>query len=287
MWITEGRTHGLAAAVLTLLLTGCKVPGDDGPMIEHRPSRVVSLDYCADQYLLKLADRDQILAVSPDVTKPFSYLRDGAGDLPTVRASAEDVLSLRPDLVLRSYGGGPLAAGFLERAGVPVVQLPWVLQVDGEAGQSVPGVIRLVAGRLGQQARGEQLIVHYRQRLDAVRDHAATSRTLYMSAAGHTSGSGTLIDDLISTVGLRNYETRIGWHPLPLESLVYDQPERIASSFFGAASQHKNSWSASRHPIALDLRDRDSTIALDGSSTACGAWFIADAAEALAGLGTP
>ncbi|MEO1080362.1 MAG: ABC transporter substrate-binding protein [Pseudomonadota bacterium] len=247
----------------------------------------MSLDYCADQYLLQLADRSQILALSPDATKSFSYLRDEAHGLPSVRATAEDVLSLRPDLVVRSYGGGPLVGSFLERAGVPVVQLPWVVSVDGDSQSSVTAAISLVAARLGQDQRGRELIAEFRLRLRNVRAQGATGRAMYMSAAGFTSGSGTLISDLLATAGLQNYETRSGWHPLPLEALVYDTPERVASSFFGVASNHKNAWSAARHPIANQLRERGSTITLDGATTACGAWFIADAAEALAGVRVP
>jgi len=84
--------------------------------------RIVSLDYCADQYVLKLADPESVLAISPDAVKDFSYLQDAAKSVPTVRPIAEDVLSLKPDLVVRSYGGGPNATSFFAQAGVPVLQ---------------------------------------------------------------------------------------------------------------------------------------------------------------------
>ena len=56
------------------------------------PQRVVSLDYCADQYVLKLLPRSRILALSPDATRPFSYLNERAEGLPQVKPNAEDVL---------------------------------------------------------------------------------------------------------------------------------------------------------------------------------------------------
>ncbi|MEZ5998409.1 MAG: hypothetical protein R3B98_06925 [Hyphomonas sp.] len=74
------------------------------PALAEKP-RVVSLDYCADQFVLGLADREQILAVSKDAEKPFSHLRDRAAGLPKVRAAAEDVVALKPDIVVRSWGG--------------------------------------------------------------------------------------------------------------------------------------------------------------------------------------
>ena len=48
-----------------LVLTACGVEAVV-PEPGARPMRIVSLDYCADQYVLKLVDRERILAVSPD-----------------------------------------------------------------------------------------------------------------------------------------------------------------------------------------------------------------------------
>ena len=59
------------------------VAGED---VDH-PQRIVSLDYCADQYVLKLADEEQILAISPDAVKDFSYMREAAAGVPTVPGS--------------------------------------------------------------------------------------------------------------------------------------------------------------------------------------------------------
>ena len=77
-----------------------------------RPT-VVSLDYCADQYVLALADREQILAVSKDAERMFSLLREKAAGIPKVRAAAEDVVALAPDVVVRSWGGDARALALI------------------------------------------------------------------------------------------------------------------------------------------------------------------------------
>ena len=94
------------------------------------PTRVVSLDYCADQFVLKMLPRTRILAVSPDAGKHFSYMRASAGGIRTVRPVAEDVLTIEPDLIVRSYGGGTYAAMFFERAGIPVLQIPFAFDIS-------------------------------------------------------------------------------------------------------------------------------------------------------------
>ena len=70
-----------------------------------KPS-AVSLDYCADQYLLALADDDQILAVSRGADKHYSYMREAAAPFHKIRASMEEALVLKPDIIFRQWGGG-------------------------------------------------------------------------------------------------------------------------------------------------------------------------------------
>jgi iron complex transport system substrate-binding protein len=125
-----------------------------------RPLRVVSLDYCADQYVLELLPRERIVAVSPGADRPFSYNRARAAGLRQVPSRAEDVLVLQPDLVVRSYGGGPDAARFFARAGVPVLQV-------GNA-DDLPGVRQTlldVSAGLGERTRGEALAAEMDARL--------------------------------------------------------------------------------------------------------------------------
>ena len=93
----------ILAALACLLLSACSQVAERGA---DAPRRIVSLDYCADQYVLKFADREDILALSPDAGKRFSYMRAAAEGIPTVRPRTADVLALQPDLVVRTYGGG-------------------------------------------------------------------------------------------------------------------------------------------------------------------------------------
>lgn len=133
------------------LLSACSAP-ETNDRVESRPVgrpvRIVSLDYCADQFVLKLVDRDRILAVSPDADADFSYMRAAAVGLRKVRPVAEDALILEPDLIVRSYGGGPNAAAFFEKAGVPVLNVGWASDID-----AVKAVILDMAEGLGEPAR--------------------------------------------------------------------------------------------------------------------------------------
>jgi iron complex transport system substrate-binding protein len=242
------------------------------------PQRVVSLDYCADQFVLKLADRDQIVAVSPDAGKDFSYMRAAAAGVATVRSTAEDVLAQAPDLVVRSYGGGPGLEHLMARAGVPVAQLGYAGDFNG-----VRANVRAMAAALGHPERGEVLIAEMDARLAAVAAQAPSGRAaLYLTPAGVTTGAGSLVHVLLEAAGLENFERQPGWRPIPLERLAREQPDLVAFARFGAASHQPDAWSAARHPIAQRQLAERPVATIDGAWTACGGWFLADAVETLA-----
>jgi len=271
----------LAAKPVTLALTVCVVlvACTESPTVRSTARRIVSLDYCADQFVLGLAERGDIAAVSPDAVAAFSYMRAAAAGLLAVRPRAEDVLALQPDLVVRSYGGGPNARGFFERAGVPVLQIGFADDIDGAR-----AVIRHAARGLGALERGETLIAGMDARLRAARVHAPGTRALYMTPAGYTAGPGTLVDDLFAAAGLDNFQSRPGWRPIPLERLAYENPDLIAKAAFGEGTSHDDAWTSFRHPVVRRTERSVPATVIDGATTSCGAWFLADAVAALAAL---
>ena len=305
--------------MLPLALTACSLgkaatPAPVDPPV--RAMRIVSLDYCADQYVLKLVDRQRILALSPDATRDFSYMREAARGMPKVAPRAEDVLVLKPDLIVRSYGGGADAGAFFARAGVPVLQLGYAEDLAG-----VRRVLVETAEQLGERARGERIAKEMDARLARLSERASSpfvpsvSRDpaeplrprpstslgtnggglnngtvstiasqptlLYATPGGVTSGPGSLIHELIELAGYRNFQTEPGWHPLPLERLAYEKPDRVAMAWFGRRDYNPDRWSAARHPL-MRTASAHPVIGLEGAWTACGGWFVLDAAEAMA-----
>ncbi len=275
-------------ALIAFAFAGCKAGEEvggasvDAVSPRGKPTRIVSLDYCADQFVLKLADRENILALSPDAGKNFSYMRAAAAGIPTVKATAEDVLVLQPDLVVRSYGGGPNAASFFERAGVPVLNVGWTSQLDGPGPDSIPSVIEQMAAGLGEPDRGAVLIAEFRRRLSAIEREHETKTALYITPSGFTTGSGSLMHEMVLAAGFENFESKPGWRPMPLERLAYEQPDIAVTAFFEEDFEYLDAWSAIRHPIARKLLDQKDTVPLHGAWTACGTWFVMDAIETMA-----
>ena len=287
-WFARHRclAIGLAGA-LAAAPSGCgSGPSDGAVPASHReapadvgapPERIVSLDYCADQYVLKFVERDRILAVSPDAAREFSYMRDLAAGLPTVRPVAEDVIILNPDLVVRSYGGGPQAPAMFERAGIAVHTISWAEDIE-----AITRVIEATARSLGSDEQGLAVGADMRERLAALPQVAAGTEALYMTPSGVTAGPETLVDEMFRAAGLDNFQTRPGWREIPLERLAYEQPDLIVPAFFDSLTDHPDAWSPMRHPVARAQLQARAVVPIEGAWTACGAWFLVDAVEALA-----
>ena len=230
-------------------------------------------------------DRERIAALSPDAGSSFSYLRERARGLRRVRPVAEEVLALEPDLVARSYGGGPGAASFYRRAGIRVVRIGF-----GGTLASVREAVLRAAADLGAPERGAETAAAFDARLAAAKaapdtdpDPGAPQQTaLYLTPGGVTAGPGTLIHELLMAAGYANFATAPGFRDLPLERLARERPDLIAAAFLDAPEAHRGHWSAARHPLVRSLLDERPVAPISGAWTACGGWFVVEAVEALA-----
>lgn len=259
-----------------LILAACGAAPASQVSADAPPKRIVSLDYCADQFVLKFAPRERILAVSPDAGADFSYMREAAIGLPRVRPVEEDVLLLKPDLIVRSYGGGPNATAYFERAGIPVLEVGWAGDIE-----AVMANIERLASELGAPEEGREVVADMNARLASLTRSDEGETILYMTPGGVTSGPGSLVHNMLIAAGLSNFQTEPGWRPIPLERLAYETPDRIALARFGSAD-NPDAWSAAAHPIARAHLNAADTVQLDGAATSCGGWFLVDAVEALA-----
>lgn len=250
----------LAVLVLLMSLSAHAAPG--------KPT-VVSLDYCADQFVLALADREQILAVSSDAGRDFSHFRSRAEGLRRVRSVAEDVLALGPDLVVRSWGGDRRSLDLLERSGIRTVTTP-------PAGDLAAGRAALLAfaGEIGQSDRAIELLGN----LPEPFDRQDTDGAVYVTPGGVSAGRGTIIDAIITHAGLENANQGSGWTSLPMESLVLDPPELVLAAFFSFGRDARDHWSVSRHPVMRTLLASARLVRLDEARISCGAWYAAEEA---------
>jgi iron complex transport system substrate-binding protein len=243
--------------------------------------RVVSLDQCADQYVLALSPREAIAGLSFRAEAGDSYLAAEARGLPKRRATLESLLAAGPEVVVREWGGDSQLVRRLQARGVRVTTLKDATDFDG-----VRANIRAAAETLGQQAKGEALIQAMDVELAAAGKRPTGKTAAYLTPGGATAGPGTLVDAMMRSAGLSNAETGPGYRTLSLERLALRPPEAVVLGFFDAYSLSRTWWSPARSEPMQAVRGR-AIASLPGAVLSCPAWFAADGALSLAKAARP
>ncbi|MCF4167395.1 ABC transporter substrate-binding protein [Zavarzinia compransoris] len=186
--------------------------------------RIVSMNLCADELVLRLADRDQVASVSfLSGDRHISNVADLAEGLPVNHGLAEEVVTAAPDLVVAGRHTTRNTVALLRKLDFPVLEL------DVPASfAAVEAQIREVAAVVGHPERGEAMIDGIRAGLDAIPRRGDRARALVLRPNGLTAGAGTLVDTLLGRAGLVNLGTSPGlegYTGLPLEWVVTLRPD--------------------------------------------------------------
>ena len=193
------------------------------PACAAPPRHIVSLNLCADQFLIRLADPGQIAGLTRlSHMSNMSPIAAEAARFPTVGSSAEALLAAQPDLILTGWPGQAYPA---VQAGLRT-QILVVPPANSYA--DIVGQIRLVANAVGHPNRGEALIHEMEAALAAIPKTGRGRTAADYQRHGYLSGTGTLMDDMMTRVGLRNLTTELGLPALAhlsLEQFVAHQPD--------------------------------------------------------------
>jgi iron complex transport system substrate-binding protein len=218
-------TGGLA------MTAGCSVaPVPPAPSARGRPQRIVSLNPCQDVILIHVADRSQIAALSHYARDTYSStFAPLARTFPFTYETAEEVIALKPDLVLTGRHSSLATRNALDRLHVHTA-LFGVPETVADSLEQVREVARLV----GHPDRGEALIAKIEAAIAAAAPTPGTPpvSALVFMPGGFVSGPGTLMDEMMRRMGLQNAATRYGLSRtanLPLERVIADPPQVLLS----------------------------------------------------------
>ena len=245
------------------------------------PRRVVSINLCTDQLLIGLAAPGQIAAVSRLARHPeLSFLWREAATIPIVRGAAEEVLALKPDLVLAGAFSGTAARTFLAAKGLRVETFPPATTI-GEARAEIARAAKL----LGREAKGVGLLTEIARATaaaQAVRGHSMTA--LALERRGFASGKDTLLSDLMAQVGLTNAAARIGIVSVdraPLEVILAARPDVLIVEEVAERAPDQGT-ALLRHPALARSFPPERTITLPVAEVTCGGPALPTALRRLA-----
>ncbi len=240
--------------------------------------RIVSMNVCSDQLLLTLADPEQILGLS-------RYARDAwvSGDVrryPTLSGGAEDVLMLRPDVVVASLFDKRATRELLKANGLRLAELA-VPRTLAE----VKDQIRELGDIAGHPDRAAQQVARLDAALARARQAVAEKhyRVLPLSRRGWVAGSDSFVGSLLAETGLFNIAGDLGFGFggfAPLEAIVSLKPDLLLVSQAGDFARD-DGQAFLLHPALERFYPPEKRIVIPERLTECGGVMLAEALDVL------
>jgi iron complex transport system substrate-binding protein len=246
-----------------------------------RPERIVSMNLCLDSVLVELVPHQHILALSQYSRDPWrSTIAAIAQKLPYTNETAEEVVALKPDLVITSRHSAIATRNALRRVGIRFELFGVPRSVEESIAQ-----IRELAALLQRQDQGDALIARIEAAIERSRP-APGARVLTAAIyqpGGLTSGDATVIGELMRIAGIENVAERYGirnYRPLPLEALVSQPPDilLVGDTTYGAPTHAER---VVHHPALRALESRMSRESLPARLLYCSGPAMIDSLDAL------
>jgi len=247
------------------------------------PRRIVSLNLCTDQLLVELVAPERIAGVSLlGSDRSLSASAAALAQFPKLSGSAEEVLALKPDLVIAGEFTTGATVELLRRLGQKVLVVPLATDLEG-----MRQTLRLIADAVGEQERGEAIIAEFDARLRSARSTVPSRPTaIAYQVNSLVSGPQSLLDAALDAAGYRNLARDLKLGPggrLPLEQLVATPPDLVVLA--NAPSDFQTVLADNlRHPALADLLRRRPNVHLPMPYWICATPKLADAVEILASM---
>lgn len=246
------------------------------PAAARAPQRIVSINLCADQLVLALADRGQIAGLTKNANDPeMSGEAARAAGIARLSNSAEQILAIEPDLIVGMPARRSTALGALPQQDYPLLDLATANTLD-----EIYASIRETAAAVGHPDRGTALIAQMESELAGLPRVGEGRVAAYYQRRGYMTGTGTLIDELMTRVGLVNLAGKLGKPPLSqlsLEEMVAAEPDFLIVE--SATDVVTDQGSEMLHHPALDGIPR---ISVPQAWTVCGSPAYTLAARGIA-----
>ncbi len=251
------------------------------PVVAAGLPRIASMNVCTDQLLITLADPQQILGLSRYSRDAWqSFAADAARRFPTLSGGAEDVLVLKPDVVVASLFDKRSTRELLKASGLQLAEFAVPRNLDEVIAQ-----IRQMGEIVGHADRAEAEIA----RLDAALGRARRAvtdkryRVLPLSRRGFVSGSDSLVSSLLTETGLFNAAGDLGVRAggfASLEAIVNARPDFLLVSEAGDRADD-DGRAFLLHPALERFYPPSKRIVIPDRLTVCGGVMLADALDVL------
>lgn len=246
------------------------------------PQRVVSLNLCTDILALSLAAPDQVVSVSHIAADPVSSPVAGqVGGLHLNHAGLEEILALKPELVLASIYTAPEKLAVLEKAGIQVERFGYAQDFADIREQ-----IKQMGNALGRSNEADTQLDEIDRVLAGLHSNHIKRTAVIYEPNGLTSGAGTLADETLRALGLTNLaadSSELKNGHVGLEALVKLHPDyMIVPEFYEKPALAYQNY---RHPVMGKLMNHAQKpviqIAVPMRYWSCGSAYTLEAVKLL------
>jgi iron complex transport system substrate-binding protein len=243
--------------------------------------RIASMNVCTDQLLLTLADPRQILGLSRFSRDAWqSWAADDARRYRILSGGAEDILVLRPDVVVASLFDKRSTRELLREKGLRLVEFTVPRNLD-----EVKIQIRQMGEITGHADRAAAEIARLDAAIARARQTVADRHysVLPLSRRGWVTGSDSLISSLLAETGLFNAAGDLGvafGGYASLEAIVKLKPDFILVSDAGDRAED-DGRAFLLHPALERFYPPEKRIVIPETLTVCGGVMLAEALDVL------
>ncbi len=270
----------LAALAAFLISTAAHAQPTASPL----PQRIVSMNLCTDELLMRIVDPARIAGITYLSQQPVNAplgLSPIAAKLAVNHGLAEEVIKLNPDLILAGAYTTSTATNLLRHLGYTVIVFdPETTFADMRAN------IRKLGALTGDTTKAEQVITDFDARLATLQAQIPPGEKPVFADIGvnnYIAGADTLYTEVVNAGGYRTLGQSLGYsgyRNVPLETVLTVRPALIS-----AATPWTNPPSMSTmalgHPALRTLVATTPQVAIPERYTTCGAPSVLGAIEIL------
>ena len=216
------------------------------------PQKIMSLKLCTDQLLMSVMPPEQRgrIASVTYLSREASALKiwPEAARIPLNHNSAEEVLAVRPDLILTDSFTSPAMRALLAKSGARLVEVRQAQDFEGIRANTM-----LVAREVGAEENARRLLAHMDQSLAALKASrpAASLRVAGWGNGGFLPGQDTFFNTVLTAAGAVNVAGYDGGY-YDVEALIAAHPQALlyGDAYAGTPSLRMDQ---DAHPVLLKL----------------------------------
>lgn len=229
--------------------------------------RVVSLNLCADAYLMAFADKAQVLALTPQSRDPsLSAFYAEAESYPITDGQVESIAALDPDLIVVSSYSDPMRNRLIKQLGYNILVMD---AADNYA--AARAAISQLGAAIGRPEAAQEYAAQLDAEIAAIAPLTEPVTILPLQRRNLTVGNGHILDEIIARAGGTNTGRQIGagmMSRVSLERALADRADYILLNE-GADRPDSRGMEFLTHPALKAAYPPQKRLVLDNNLLVC------------------